>query len=75
MDFMQNAEEPYTMLSISLSECFGSLDTDPSFVEMLARKLYYVMMNSFRITADGKFCCDVNDFETFLKAIRTFTSE
>ena len=55
MEFMLTSEDPYTALSINVSECYGSLDTDPTFVEMLARVLYHVMMNSFRIAADGKF--------------------
>ena len=72
---MQTVKDPYTVLSVNLSECYGSLDTDPTFVEMLARVLYHVTMNSFRIAPDGKFCCDVNDYENFMSTIRSFTSE
>ena len=75
MQFMQTVKEPYTCLSVNLSECYSSLDSDPTFVEMLARVLYHVTINCYYISADGKYHQDVADYELFMDAIWSFASK
>ena len=72
---MQTAKDPYTCLSINLSECYTALDSDPTFVEMLARVLYHTTLNCFYITGDGKYHQDMADYTMLMDAIWSFASK
>ena len=74
-EFLRSVKKPALALSVTLSDCYGSTDSDPTFVEMLARVLYHVTINCFYIGADGKFHQDLADYDMFRESLSRFASE
>ena len=72
---MQQVSDPSIMLSITLSECYASCDTDPSMVEMFARILYHITLRCFRFDAGGKYCIDSMEHSIFVNALHRFLRE
>ena len=69
---MRTVKRPILALSVTLSDCYGSTDGDPTFVEILARVLYHITINCFVISADGKFHQDTSDYDMFHDALKQF---
>ena len=72
-EFLLNVRNPRLAVSVTLSDCYGSGDSDPSFVEMLGRVLYHVTMNCYYVTADGKFHRDTSEYDMFFNALVQFS--
>ena len=74
-DLMRKVTDPSTMLSVTLSECYASCDTDPSMVEMFARILYHITLRCFRYDEGGKYCIDTMEHSTFMNELYRFLRE
>ena len=71
-EMMRTVKNPAIALSVSLSDCYSSCNTDPSVVEMLARILYHVTLRCFRFDSNGKYCVDQIEHAEFLQALYAF---
>ena len=70
---MKTVSKPQLALTIALSDCYGSADSDPTLVEMLGRVLYHVTLNCFYISVGGKFHRDTAEYDDFLDHLIAFS--